>query len=276
MLVRTLRPRLGPIRRLAPRCGAVAALLLVATLLPAASASAHFYAPGDAGDNNKHNTPSAPPIRWPWTDAAAGSRQPLHIKYSRACLANVSQVLYDSAYKAAQAWVATPTPLFFDESPGPADCSGSPRLGYVDFGTFNGPPSLTLIAQTWQYTYVPPVTSKVCDDVDDRGKPINCHTVVFPARFEALSTINYTKSSINAAVVQWNLGNGVPPPSTNGDGGLQIWTHELGHALGLAHGACYTDFSQCGISIMESAGAKHPSTPQPHDIQDINLLYPGW
>lgn len=52
-------------------------------------------------------------------------------------------------------------------------------------------------------------------------------------------------------------------------------THELGHSLGLAHAGAYAGESTCCYSIMDYNGQSY-NTPQPHDVNDINSLYPGW
>jgi hypothetical protein len=54
-----------------------------------------------------------------------------------------------------------------------------------------------------------------------------------------------------------------------------VLAHEMGHCLGLAHAGWYAGEANGAYSIMDYCCLGY-NTLKPHDISDLNALYPGW
>ena len=215
----------------------LAAFLLVASAAVPLSASAHFL---------HYNSQ-----RWAWTD---GSQALLNLYYERNCASD-----WWTPDSAANAWTATPTPLFYHYATAP-DCGG-PHQGRIQ--VLNGN-SGTGLAWTQNYTR-------------------DC------VWFICWWDLNFT-DRIDASMVFENHQNNAYD-NLKANERLDVIKHEFGHSVGLAHAGYYGGDSPLpgpgypwGVySIMDYCCPSDytgwpyfvPTTPSAHDINDIKTLYPS-
>jgi len=174
---------------------------------------------------------------WSW----GGGHNLLWINYDNNCSPFTGVV--DSA---AGGWTATSTPIAFSKQP--SGCS--PMDQPVDIFTgYNS--NVTALAWTQNY---------------ERDCFISCW---WDADWD--DTIEHSVIRLNTAVD----GNNSGFSTLSGANQQAVVTHEMGHSLGMAHAGYYAGESVGAYSIMDYCCFGY-STPQTHDVNDVNALYPGW
>jgi hypothetical protein len=144
---------------------------------------------------------------------------------------------------AAWSWSVTSTPLWFTKVA--TDCSA--HASQVDiFNGYNSNPSIL----AWTQNY-----DRVC--------------FFLSCWWDPNWTTTYASSIIHLNFAPDSFG------WLSAFDGQAVVVHELGHSLGLAHAGYYAGESTGAYSIMDYCCYGY-NTPQPHDVNDINHLYPGW
>jgi hypothetical protein len=218
------------------------ALVLAVTVLPL-SASAHW-------------------MGWPNGHWQRPGTYALHLNYSRSC----ASFFWQAAGLAASNWTATNTPVYFDE--GAPQCDYNPHEGEVDIYAWNNP-------NDWAWGYAQAYalgTYTVCDQYIDTiygSICIHYNTVWF---YDPRWDQTYV-----AGVIGVNDGHALGASQNLLVGTV---THEMGHILGEAHAGCYAgesyfcvDWPNRVYSVMDYLQG-NVFTPQGHDVNDVNLLYP--
>jgi hypothetical protein len=218
----------------------VGGLMLAAALLQPAAASAHL----EGGS-------------WSW----GGGHNLLWINYDNNCSPFTGVV--DAAING---WNATWTPIWFNKMGSGCNPMDNPLDVYT--GSDNDPNKLAWTSNYerdcfiwcwWDASFEDTIEHSIIrintttGVVPDPNSPITCYLPILGAvqcRFTGFSNLAF------------------------GDQQDAI-THELGHTLGLAHAGFYAGEIVGNYSVMDYCCPGY-STPRPHDVNDINALYPGW
>jgi hypothetical protein len=221
------------------RALAMAGAVLAATAAMPLAASAHFM--GWSGGHWAHSP-------------GVGT----HVPYSRGCAGQ----FWSAAGTAATNWTATPTLIWYDEVGAPP-CNGQAWQGYTDLYAYN------VNEWAWGRARAFALSNYTYCDQSIFGICIHYTTVYYlDERWD------HTYVSGVITLNEFHV-PGTPYNELVGD-----VTHEMGHILGAAHAGCYNGESYyCGnypyriYSIMDYLQT-YVTTPQPHDVGDINALYP--